>query len=138
MNDHELTVLVEAAAEGAVNSQAASHGTTGWAELDGGMKNQVRERALPFIFHGMKTLHDLGYSKPRVIETIEELDQCVQQSFEQGETLVVKDTWRPWIIWEDDDGNAHVSSLPMEDDPKRLTLAEVRLPLTILHVGTKP
>ena len=72
--DHELTTLVERAAQGAHDSRASIHGGPGWILLDPADKNAIREAALPFIFHGTKTLADLGYRKPRTITTAEELD----------------------------------------------------------------
>lgn len=78
MNDHELTVLVEAAAAGAVNSRAALHGGPDWDAMDAADKNAVREHALPFIYHGTKALSELGYIKPRIIATVEELDALLR------------------------------------------------------------
>lgn len=63
MNDHELTALVEAAASGACNSRVAIHGGALWEALDPATKNNYREAALPFVYHGMKALADLGYAK---------------------------------------------------------------------------
>lgn len=74
LTDHELTVLVESAAKGATDSWSGHHGSPTWAQLAAPEKNLVRETALPFIFHGTKALADLGWSKPRVITTAEELD----------------------------------------------------------------
>lgn len=72
--DHDLSVLVETAAESATNSWAAHKGGTQWKDLTAGQKNLVRETALPFLFHGTKALADLGYVKPRTITTADELD----------------------------------------------------------------
>jgi hypothetical protein len=74
LNDYELTVLVEAAASGTVNSRASIHGGSTWDEMDPATKNNYREAALPFILHGTRELSTLGYSKPRTITTAEELD----------------------------------------------------------------
>jgi hypothetical protein len=74
-----------------------------------------------------------GYRKPRTITTAEELDAAIVRHFEQGENLVLLGGWRPWIIWEDDRGNVRVSSLPVEDDPDRLSLSSIPLPATVLY-----
>lgn len=66
MDDHTLTMMVDAAAEGVVNSQAQWKGGPTWDELDAGQKNSVREAALPFIYHGTKVLASLGWSKAPV------------------------------------------------------------------------
>lgn len=66
MDDHTLTVMVDAAAEGVVNKQAQWKGTPTWDELSAREKNEVREMALPFIFHGTKVLPSLGWSKAPV------------------------------------------------------------------------
>lgn len=71
--------------------------------------------------------------KPRTITTVEELDAAIVRSFEEGENLVLLDGWRPWIIWENDHGDVHVSSLPVEDDPDRLSLSDIALPAIVLH-----
>lgn len=67
MNDYDLTVIVESAASGAVDSRAALLGSKTWSDYDAMSKNGVREVALPFLFHGSKALADLGYRKPRVL-----------------------------------------------------------------------
>ena len=72
--DHDLSVLVEAAAEGSTNSWAAHRGSTQWDDMTAGQKNLVRETALPFIYHGTKALAELGYQKPRTIRTLDELE----------------------------------------------------------------
>jgi hypothetical protein len=64
IDDHDLTEMVQAAASGSVNSRANLHGRPAWDDLPAGDKNAVRELALPFIFHGTKALHELGYRKP--------------------------------------------------------------------------
>lgn len=73
LNDYELTVLVDAAASGTVNTRAAHHGGDAWADLDTGDKNTIREAALPYIFHGTKALADLGWERRKTIHTSEEL-----------------------------------------------------------------
>ena len=74
-----------------------------------------------------------GYRKPRTITTAEELDAAIEQSFGQGENLILFDGWRPWIIWENDQGDIRVSSLPVEDDPDSLGLSDIPLPATVLY-----
>lgn len=77
-----------------------------------------------------------GYRRPRVIETAEQLREAISTAFQNGVNLtVLSQNWRPWVIWEDDDGHAHASSVPVEDDPERFTLADVRLPVTVLWEG---
>lgn len=71
LNDHELTVLVEAAAEGATTSRANHGRGLQWASMGPMQKNAVREAALPFIYHGTKALADLGWERRRVIHTEE-------------------------------------------------------------------
>jgi hypothetical protein len=78
LSDHDLTVLVDAAASGAIDGQAAIYGSKPWAEYDAMSKNSVREAALPFIFHGTKALAELGYSKQRLIATVEEMESLLQ------------------------------------------------------------
>ncbi|MGO4143695.1 hypothetical protein AB4Y77_01305 [Paenarthrobacter sp. YAF11_1] len=73
LTDHELTVCCEAAAEGVVTSRAGHAGGPAWNDLTASQKNNVREQALPFIFHGTKALADLGYWKSPTITTAEEL-----------------------------------------------------------------
>lgn len=74
LTDHDLTALVEAAASGAVNAQAAHHGGDTWDDMHPSIKNAIRENALPFIYHGTKALEELGYTKPRIIMTAADLD----------------------------------------------------------------
>ena len=76
--DHDLSVLVDAAAAGAVNSRAAHHGGPSWDDLDAGDKNDVREAALPFIFHGTKALEVLGYTKPRTVASSREIEELYE------------------------------------------------------------
>lgn len=74
--------------------------------------------------------------RPRVIETAKELREAISTAFQNGVNLtVLSQNWRPWVIWEDDNGHAHASSVPVEDDPERLTLADVKLPVTVLWEG---
>ena len=78
------------------------------------------------------TLLAAGYSRPKQVSTVAELGAAIVRAFEHGENLVLLSTWRPWIIWEDDYGDVNVSSLPVEDDPERLTLADIALPAMVL------
>lgn len=73
--------------------------------------------------------------KPAPITDQDELEDAIRRSFEEGEHLVLMSGTRPWIIWEDDYGLAHVSSAPHEDDPESFTLDDIPLPATVLHVG---
>ena len=74
--------------------------------------------------------------RPRVIETAAQLREAISAAFQNGVNLtVLSQNWRPWVIWEDDDGHAHASSVPVEDDPERFTLADVKLPVTVLWEG---
>lgn len=77
LNDHELTVLVEAAASGVVNTQASLRGGNGWDALNNDQKGDVREIALPFIYHGTKALEDLGYTKPRTVMSSAEMEELL-------------------------------------------------------------
>lgn len=129
LNDHELTTLVEAAASGAVNSQAAHHGGDTWDNLHPSMKNSIRETALPFIYHGTKALEELGYVKPRVVMTPAELDALPAKSaiLDANGTPWVGDgdTVEPWAsVCEDPFGG------PIWKDSRDITL-----PATVLHVG---
>lgn len=74
--DVDLTVLVQAAAEGSVNSRAAHHGGPAWVDLAPGAQNSVREVALPFMFHGSKALAGLGYFKARQVGAGSEIAGC--------------------------------------------------------------
>ena len=77
-----------------------------------------------------------GYRKPQQVTTEEELGAAISAAFEDARPLVVSDrAGRPWIIWEDENGDAWVESWPQEEDPERLTLADITLPATVLHVG---
>lgn len=75
LTDHELTVMVESAGQGATDSWAGHYGSRTWSDLDAGEKNTVRETALPWIYHGTKVLPDLGWARQRIIHTVEELRQ---------------------------------------------------------------
>lgn len=81
-----------------------------------------------------------GYRKPRTVTTAAELDAAIIRAFENGENLVLleKGGWRPYILWEDDRGDLHVTSTPMEDDPERLTPSDIALPATVLYEGSAP
>lgn len=72
--DFDLEVLVEHAAEGVWNAQAAIHGGPVYADAPKAHRNVCKEAALPFIFHGTKALEELGYRKHRTVTTVEELD----------------------------------------------------------------
>lgn len=74
VSDHDLHVLVESAAQGMWDAKASHQGGPAFVELPHGVRNNIREAALPFVFHGTKALSDLGYSKPRLITAAEELD----------------------------------------------------------------
>ncbi|MGN6724058.1 MAG: hypothetical protein ACTHJM_15740 [Marmoricola sp.] len=78
-----------------------------------------------------------GYRKPAVVTNDAELHDAIRRSFEDGESLVLLDGWRPWVIWEDADGFEHVSSIPVEDDPETLSLSDITFPVHILHPGAK-
>jgi len=81
-----------------------------------------------------KPLARAGYRKPRVVTTVEELDAAISAAFEDARPLILSDrAARPWIIWEDEDGDAWVESWPQEDDPERLRLSDIALPATVLH-----
>lgn len=75
LTDHELTVLVETAGQGATDSWAGHYGSRTWSDLDAGEKNTVRETALPWIYHGTKALPDLDWVRQRIIRSVEELRQ---------------------------------------------------------------
>jgi hypothetical protein len=122
LNDHELTVLVDAAASGAIDAQAALHGSTPWADMDPMSKIAVKEAALPFIFHGTKALADLGYSKPRLVTTVDEMDALPVGS-------VVLDPLglslhRDIIGWNCSNGTRHVDREELERDA---------FPATVIH-----
>lgn len=87
LNDHELTVCVETAARGVINSRAGHTGGPTWDKLTPDQKNTVREQALPFIFHGTKALADLGFWKSPTITTSDELEQL----YTSDRTVVVMD-----------------------------------------------
>ena len=90
--DYDLTVLVDAAAEGSTNSRANLTGSNRWDELDGRQKNLIREAALPFIYHGMKALEGLDYKKPRTITTPAEIDALPKDTLftsQYGQGLVM-------------------------------------------------
>lgn len=76
LSDEDLTVLVDRAAEGAWNSRVANSFPEGflYADLDRAKQNELREEALPYIFHGTQALADLGFRKPRTVGSIKELD----------------------------------------------------------------
>jgi hypothetical protein len=122
LNDHELTVLVEAAASGAVNSRAAIHGGSTWDEMDPATKNNYREAALPFILHGTKELASLGYRKPRTITTREEVEALWDGSVVSDSAGDVSEKRGGlWCSYE---------TAPMSDS----RLAKY-LPATVLHEG---
>ena len=106
-----------------------------WTDLPFGGVNDYVKLDANAAYAIADVLIEKGYSKPRQVSTVEELDAVIVASFEQGECLVLMAGWRPWIIWEDDYGDAHASSLPVEDDPERLTLDDISLPATVLYVG---
>ncbi|MCW3766450.1 hypothetical protein OCL88_08185 [Paenarthrobacter sp. PAE-2] len=87
LSDHELTVCVETAAEGVVNSRAGHTGGPTWDKLAADQKNSIREQALPFIFHGTKALADLGFWKNPTITTADEL----QKLYDCDRNVVVMD-----------------------------------------------
>ena len=72
--DFDLEVIVNAAAEGMWNTRASHVDGPTFDEISRGKQNEIREAALPFIFHGTNALADLGYHRHRIITTIEELD----------------------------------------------------------------
>lgn len=75
-----------------------------------------------------------GYRKPKHIPAIEALDAVIEDALEDARYLVATDTrGRPWIIWDDEDGCVQVSSWPQEEDPERLTLADIHLPARVLN-----
>jgi hypothetical protein len=111
--DHDLSVIVNSAAEGAVNARAAHHGGPTWDTLPAGDKNSVRELALPFIFHGTKALKELGYVKHREIVTVEELNDLPVGAVIRGKWLAEK--------WADEDGELwHVAGKGMRWDVEQL------------------
>lgn len=73
VSDHDLTVLVETAAAGMWDSKAAHEGGPVFADLPRQVRNSIREAALPYVFHATKALQELGYTKPRLVATVEEL-----------------------------------------------------------------
>lgn len=131
LNDHELTVLVEAAASGAVNSRAAHHGGPDWEQLDAGDKNAVREHALPFIHHGTKALDELGYSKPRVITTRDEANALPDRSafITPGEII-----FRKWENYYAEGQHAWERELG-QFVPAELLSEMGHFPGVVLHVG---
>jgi len=79
-----------------------------------------------------------GYRKPRTVNTVKDLDAAVEAAFEDDGHLILSDRHgRPWIIWADEDADEVVNSWPQEGDPKRLTLSDIELPATALHVGNR-
>lgn len=132
LNDHELTVLVEAAASGAYNSSAAHRGGPAWEELEAGTKNNVREAALPFIFHGSKALEELGFQRPRTVVTIEELDALPARS------AILDQNGTPWV----GDGDKVEPWASVCEDPYGgpiwKNIRDIDLPATVLHKGGQP
>lgn len=63
LTEHELTVLVDRAAEGAWDSMASMKMLPSFRELSLIRQNEIREQALPFIYHGTKALHELGFRR---------------------------------------------------------------------------
>lgn len=129
LTDHDLTALVEAAASGAVNAQAAHHGGDTWDDMHPSIKNTIRENALPFIYHGTKALEELGYTKPRMAMTAADLDALPAKSAildSEGTPWVGDgDTVEPWAsVCEDPFGG------PIWKDSR-----DIALPATVLHAG---
>jgi hypothetical protein len=64
IEDYDLSAIVTAAAKGVVDTQAMLHeNAASWDDLDLDTQNDIREMALPFIYHGTKILDELGFSK---------------------------------------------------------------------------
>lgn len=63
MDDLDLTALVEATAEGIVDSRSLLLGGPCWAVMSADHKAQMRERALPFVHMTALTLAGMGYAK---------------------------------------------------------------------------
>lgn len=109
---------------------------------DGAVDDRTRSgmnmKNVPVVRPKVEALADTvlaaGYRRPRTITTVEELDAAIYAAFEDAGHLIVADRHgRPWIIWGDEDGDEQVNSWPQEDDPERLTLADIALPATVLH-----
>jgi hypothetical protein len=130
LSDHDLTTLVDSAARGVAASAAAWRGGTPWDEMDAMTQNNVREAALPFIFHGTKALAELGYSKPRVITSAADLDALGQRA-----TVLDADEH----IWTNDgdtlDQWGSVTHPESYGGPKWIGSADIPLPATLLHGG---
>lgn len=79
------------------------------------------------------------------ITTAEEYEAVRVWFFERGEYLIVREAWRPWVITEDDRGDAWAWSW-REDDAAEgerpggdvVAAESLRLPLTILYVPAVP
>lgn len=131
MNDHELTVLVEAAASGASNSRVAIHGGVLWEALDPATKNNYREAALPFIFHGVKALAELGYSKPRIIMTPDEANALLDRAAFLTPGKIIFHKWKDYYgagrdAWERELGQVV---------PAELLSADAHFPGVVIYEG---
>ena len=131
LTDHDLTALVEAAASGAVNAQAAHHGGDTWDDMHPSIKNTIRENALPFIYHGTKALAELGYPKPRVIYTPEEANALPDRAAILTPGQIIFRKWENYYAqgkhaWERELGQMV---------PAELLSAEGHFPATVLHEG---
>jgi hypothetical protein len=129
VTDHDLSDLVEHAAKGAVNSAASIHGGPLWEALEASSKNNVREAALPFIFHGTQALEEIGYRKPRVVTTVKELDALPIGS-------VVLHRGRPFQRFAPHNGGSYVYHLWQSPDGGFVRTSEggrLILPATVIH-----
>lgn len=129
MSDHDLTVLVETAAQGMWNSKAGHQGGPVFADLPNPIRNSIREAALPYVFHATKALADLGYTKPRLIVTEEELDTL------PNGTVVLSDVYtsnhgQPISFQRWEDGYWHRGARSGSTHPDNF------LPVTVIHEVT--
>ena len=98
-----------------------------------------RDRAQEMDSRAQSLEVELQAAKPQQVTTAGELDAVIEDALEDARYIVATDTrGRPWIIWDDEDGCVQVSSWPQEEDPERLTLADIHLPATVLNVAGAP
>jgi hypothetical protein len=96
--------------------------------MDAMTQNNAREAALPFIFHGTKALAELGYRKPRIISSHEELDTLPQDAVVRDAEGFVFD--RDRIITPPHPLRWHPAGVAADVDSE-----VIELPATVLHEG---
>lgn len=123
LTENELTHVIDSTCENYWESRVSlGHFETPWSEMDVMEKNGVRETVLPFVFHSLPALEEVGVRKLRKITVPEELNELADgDTVVDALSAVVLKTAKGWLAVDQFGAELALVALPayvVRESPK--------------------